>query len=199
MGNRYFALSESERLAIETDAELHNAICLEAIERGIRPPMSINEKVERGVMVGYMSPPQSITLYEIVRPSDYGTADTGVCFKTLEEAQNAMNGAFAASFDTYGKKQHKIHNGEWSVKAISIGESGCFTGVKIEEYDQDDSEFDKIKNECISDLSSIRQKAYDKAVNARKREEYLRLANGDEEIAKAFWSRTERIEWPTAS
>ena len=33
-------------------------------------------------------------------------------------------------------------------------------------------------------------------MNAEKKAEYLRLAGGNEEIAKGFWSKVEKTEWP---
>jgi hypothetical protein len=37
---------------------------------------------------------------------------------------------------------------------------------------------------------------HDAEVLARKKAEYLRLAQNHEEIAKAFWSKAESGEWP---
>ena len=57
----------------------------------------------------------------------------------------------------------------------------------------------ELLDECENDLSGIRQEEYNAKVNATKRAEYLRLAGNDEAIAKAFWAKTEKTDWPEAA
>jgi hypothetical protein len=44
----------------------------------------------------------------------------------------------------------------------------------------------------------VRQQAYNAKVRAERKAEYLRLAGGNEEIAKNFWAKAEGTAWPTA-
>lgn len=137
--------------------------------------------------------------YEIVRPGKYGGQDrTGIAFPTEQEAINAMKGAFAIVNDGYSGSKSSLATGEFSVQVVLIGsQCGEVSQKKIEEYDYDSKPFDAVVEECVTDLAGIRQRRYNAEVNKRKRAEYLRLANNDEAIARAFWAKTERVEWPS--
>ena len=68
---------------------------------------------------------------------------------------------------------------------------------QFEEFFEDDTEFQKVVDECLERHSQVRQAAYNAKVRSEKRAEYLRLAGGDETIARAFWAKTEGTEFPT--
>ena len=77
-------------------------------------------------------------------------------------------------------------------------EAGSQKAAKFEEYTQDDTEFVKVRDECLEKYSEVRQQAYNAKVRAERKTEYLRLAGGSEEIAKKFWAKAEGTAWPTA-
>lgn len=195
---RYFELTENERVELD-DQALSDAIKREAINRGIAPPLTLDESLKRGQITSYQHPADFVKFYEIMRPNKYHGQDrTGIAFATEEEAVNAMRGAFAVVSDGYSGSKDSLANGTFSVQVVLIGStSKTVAQKKVEEYESESEAFDEVAAECVNNLTEIRQRRYDAAVNQRKREEYLRLANGDESIAKAFWSKTEKIEWPS--
>lgn len=195
---RYFGLNEDERLALD-DQQLSDAIKLEAIHRGIAPPITLEESLKQGVFTSYQHPADFVKFYEIVRPNKYHGQDrTGLAFATEQEAINAMKGAFAIANDGYSGSKSSLASGEFAVQVVIVGsQCGTVTQKKIDEYQYDSKAFDVVAEECVTDLSGIRQRRYDAEVNKRKRAEYLRLANNDESIARAFWAKAERTEWPS--
>lgn len=195
---RYFGLNEDERLALD-DQQLSDAIKLEAIHREIAPPITLDEAMKQGVFTSYQHPADYVKFYEIIRPGRYGGQDrTGIAFPTEQEAINAMRGAYSIASDGYGGSKSTIATGDFSVNVVLIGsQCGAVSQKKIEEYKYDSTAFDAVAEECVADLAGIRQRRYDAEVNKRKRAEYLRLANNDEAIARAFWAKAERVEWPS--
>lgn len=195
---RYFGLNEDERLALD-DQQLSDAIKLEAIHREIAPPITLDEAMKQGVFTSYQHPADYVKFYEIMRPAKYSGQDrTGIAFPTEQEAINAMRGAFAIVNDGYSGSKSSLATGEFSVQVVFVGShTGVITQRKIEEYQYDSTAFDAVAEECVTDLAGIRQRRYNAEVNKRKRAEYLRLANNDEAIARAFWAKTERVEWPS--
>ena len=109
----------------------------------------------------------------------------------------ALDGLVGIDENQYGKGGIQMHTGQCSVMKRLIGENpGESKGVKFEAYSEDLTEFNKVVDECMERLSTVRQNDYNQRVNTEKKTEYLRLAGGNEEIAKGFWSKVERTEWP---
>ena len=54
-----------------------------------------------------------------------------------------------------------------------------------------------IRDLCLELHSNIRQEYYNAGVRLELRKEYLRLAGGNEEVAKAFWAKAEGTAWPS--
>jgi len=192
--NPYHQLSKDEKLALTSD-QLNDAIKLEAISRGIKPPVTLSEALKRSEWVGYQQPAESVPVYAIAI-SSYHTPEIGYLDKDV--AERALQGMVKIE-SGYGNVPRKITSVEPSVQIVPIGLSKSLSkGVKFEEYTQDNTDFDKLCDECLNDLSAIRQADYNARVRAERRVEYLRLAGGNEEIAKAFWAKAEGTEWPVA-
>lgn len=193
----------SRPLSSYTDAELAGidnetlniAIRVEAINRGIKPPITISEALRRSEWVGYQKPAESIKVFRI--RTGYHASE----FAWLDEAkaQAALEGMIKVEAIGYSESNgFKICDAKATVETVWIGVSkGESKAVKFEEFFEDDTEFQKVVDECLERHSQLRQVAYNTKVRSEKRAEYLRLAGGDEAIAKAFWSKTEGTEFPT--
>lgn len=194
----YTLLTREEKLALDNDQFL-KAVKLEAISRGIKPPITLDEAIKRTEFVGYQIHPEHTKVYQITRQKRYSNViETGVAYLDIELARRALVGAVSIDDEGYGGDKRKTIQGEeFAIQEthISIGKMKlCQTG--IEEYFQDDKEFDAIAEECRTDLQNIRQGEYNDKVRAQKKREYLELSNGDESIAQAFWAKTEKDDWP---
>ncbi len=194
-----------------TDAELlgldnetfNDSVRVEAIQRGIKPPVPLSEALRSSEWRGYQAPGDAAAVWEILAPSEYGSArGSGIAYQTEEQARRAMEGALSIRNDEYGTdKGFKFNQQDgWAVRKVLIGASKSSQAwAKFEEYRQDDTDFNKVVEECTTRWSTVLQAAYDAKVRAERKAEYLRLAAGNEEIAKAFWAKTERTEWPETS
>lgn len=199
---RYYDLTQEEKLALN-GAQIHDSIKLEALHRGIKPPLTLNEFINQHGFQGFTIPADSTVFYEIIGPGSYSTSpgeSTGLAFKTEEEARRAINGAIFLAEEGYGaEKRTRVRSGELSYKATYVHlNKPQYFGSKLEQYEQpeDDAKYTELSDEIQAELNNLWQESYNKKVRSQKRAEYLRLANNDEEIAKAFWGKTEREEWP---
>ena len=193
----YFELTDFERTELDEQG-LSDAIRLESIHRGIAPPITLNESLKQGLYASYHHPADYVKFYEIMRPSKYSGQDrTGLAFATEQEAINAIQGAFAVVDEGYGNSKPVLVNGSFSVQVVTIGSQyGTITQSGIKEYNYEEGKYKEVVDECVGDLQEIRQRKYNLEVNKLKVAEYLRLAGGSESIARAFWAKTESIEWP---
>lgn len=196
---RYFDLTESEKLALSSE-QMTDAVKIEAIHRGIKTPLSLDNIVENLGCSGFNLPADCKTFYELCTPKQYGGVErSGICFVTPDEARNALKNAILIEEEGYPVKRAKIINGEFSVmeRYVSVFPLTNFA-TKLQQYDDATpcEDFTKLCEECRDDLQTIRQHIYDAEVRARKKAEYLRLAQNNEEIAKAFWSKAESGNWP---
>ena len=187
-------LTRNETLDL-TNEELNDAIRLEAIERGIKPPITLSEALRRSEWRGYQKPAEAIKVFRL-RQGWYTTD-----FGWLDEAKAvaALDGLVKIEKIGYKDDNLKIANSDVNVETVFIGVSKSESkGAKFMEYFEDTTQFDKVRDECIEKFSEVRQQAYNTKVRAERKAEYLRLAGGNEEIAKNFWAKAEGTEWPTA-
>ena len=189
--------TDRELLTLDNET-INDAIRIEAIERGIAPPMVLSEAITKSEWRGYTKPTQFVAVWEIWLSGKYNSpSGTGLCYLSEEQAMKAIEGAAYVDENQYGKGGPKLITGTASVMKKLIGENpGETAAAKLEEYAQDDTKFNEVKEECVARLSKVRQDDYTRRVNGEKRAEYLRLAGGNEDIARGFWSKVERTEWP---
>jgi hypothetical protein len=194
MSKRFNDYTDAELLGIDNDT-LNNAIRIEAIQRGVKPPIPISEALRSSEWRGYEKPAEAIKVYRLRQgwhTTDFGWLDES-------KAQAALEGVIKIEKLNYRDDHLKIGTSEVTVEAVWVGVSkGEQKAAKFEEFYEDTTDFDKLRDECLDRLSRVRQEAYDAKVRTEKRAEYLRLAGGDEAIAKAFWGRVEGGEWPEA-
>jgi len=195
---RYFDLTEPEKLALSQD-DFTNAVKIEGINRGIKPPITIGAALNQVSFTGFGIPADVTIFYQVVAPAEYGSGkETGLCYRTADEARIAMQNAFAVYESGYGAdKRHKMATGDFHVREtyLTLTPQKWFS-LKFEEFYEDGTEYKKLCEECSADLSDLRQNAYNAKVLAQKRATYMELAKGDLEIAKAFWAKTEGAEFP---
>jgi hypothetical protein len=174
---------------------LNDSIRLEAIDRGIKPPITLSEALRRSEWRGYTKPAEAIKVWTLkvgYHSSNFGFLDEQLAAKALE-------GMVCIEENSYTHPKIKITTDipEIVLKHVGI-EASTQKASKFEEFFQDDTEFNKVRDECLERYSKVRQDAYNTRVRQEKRAEYLRLARGNEEIAKSFWAKVESGEWPVA-
>lgn len=196
---RYFDLNEAEKLSLSAE-QMADAVKIEAIHRGIKIPYTLGELADKIGCRGFTLPADVKIFHEIVRPKQYsGTERTGLCFASAEAARKALDGAICIIEDGYPVKRNKIVEGEWTTAECYVTLFPITTfATKLQEAvdDEPSEEFTKLAEECSADLGTIRQRIYDNEVRQRKRKEYMRLAQGNEEIAQAFWRKAESGDFP---
>lgn len=188
--------TDPELLTLDNQ-QVNDAIRLEAIDRGIKPPIPLSEALRRSEWKGYVHPGDRVVVYMIRISTQYSNkSDTGFAYLRREDAERALNGTVSVTQD-YTTKAWRMHDACPDIVEVAIGaDASNQKWAKFEEYTQDDTEFDKVAQECVERMSAVSQAAYNKRVNTERRAEYLRLANGDEQIARNFWDKAERTAWP---
>jgi hypothetical protein len=186
-------LSRNEILNLTNDG-LYDSIRLEAIERGIKPPITLSEALRRSEWRGYTKPAEAIKVWTLkvgYHSSNFGFLDEQLAAKALE-------GMVCIEENSYTHPKIKITTDipEIILKHVGI-EASTQKASKFEAFFQEDTGFNKVRDECLDKDSEVRQQAYNAKVRSEQKAEYLRLAGGNEEVAKKFWAKTERTEWPT--
>ena len=194
MSKRFAAYTDAELLAI-TNEDLNTAIRVEAIERGIAPPITISEALSASEWRGYQLPPECVRVYGILA----GCRDFEFGWLTQESAEAALKGAVRIERSGWPRQIQRLSSDDMSVSIAHVGVSPAETkAATFKAYeDRDSSEFDAVRDECITKYSEVRQRSYDMRVNSEKRSEYIRLAGGNVDIAKAFWAKVESGEFPS--
>lgn len=191
---RFFDYADAELLKL-TNEQLCDAIRIEAIQRGINPPITLPEALRRSEWRGYSKPAEAIKVFALKAgylQSNFGWLDEDL-------AHRAADGMIVIENNSWPTPHTKIKGGEKPQVVIQwVGvEKSVEKAAKFEEYvDVKVEEFDKLRDECLERFSTVRQAAYNREVNLTKKAEYLRLANGDEQVAKAFWGKVESTVWP---
>jgi hypothetical protein len=179
-----------------TNETLNDAIRLEAINRGITPPIPLPEALRKSEWMGYQKPAEAIKVFRIRQ--GYATTDFG----WLDEAKAhaALDGLVKVEKINYNREDLKICASDATIETVWVGVTkGEDKAAKFEEFFQDNTKFNEVRDECLDRYSRCRQSLYDAKVRDTKKTEYLRLAQNDEAIARAFWARTEGTAWPESS
>jgi hypothetical protein len=190
---RFSDYSDEELLTLNNE-QLNDAIRIEAIERGINPPITMPEALRRSEWRGYQKPAESIKVF--VLKCGYYTSSFGFLDEAL--AQRALEGVVCVEENSYSTPKIKITTETPEIVTKFIGvEAGSQKASKFVEYaGEKQEEFANLRDECIEREASVRQAAYNVQVNLTKKAEYLRLAGGDRDIARNFWAKVERSMWP---
>lgn len=192
--------TDSELLALDNET-INDAIRIESIERGVEPPITLSEAIRKSEWRGYQKPAEAVTVYEICTSGQYSQIRcSGFGFLDESKAMSTLDGIVAIEEIGYGSdKGTKMFEGRAVIQKRIVGISKSESAwAKVEEYAQDNTKFNEISAECVNRLSTVRQTEYTKRVNLEKRAEYLRLAGGNEEIAKGFWRKIEQGDFPAA-
>jgi len=193
---RFSELSEAELLNFNAD-ELNDSIKLEAIHQGIAPPVSLSEAIQTSGFNGHIPSKDDVAIYRL-GTDGYGD-DVG--WLSEEAALMAMTGAVALeSTYKHGKSGVKLATDSFVVlkRVILPGEAQTYRLHKLDEYVSPASnKFDELADTCYNAAHTIRQAAYNRQVAIERQAEYVRLANGDVAIAKAFWAKAETFDWPS--
>ena len=189
----FFQLSRNEILDLNNE-ELNDAIRLEAIDRNIKPPITLSEALRRSEWRGYQKPGEAIKVFRLRQgwyTTDFGWLDES-------KAQAALEGLVKIEKVNYKDDNLRVSNADVNVETVWVGVSKSEQkAAAFEAFYEDTTEFDKVRDECIEKYSAVRQQAYNTKVRAERKTEYLRLAGGNEEIAKNFWAKAEGTSWPT--
>jgi len=207
----YYQLTEIEKEAL-TKEELPDLCRITAIAKGIKTPIPYSEKVQNAGPFGYrIDTERRAKVWEIVLKNDYsGFKGTGISFKTEKQAEKFISNKdmIFVREEGYSETRKTVFSDDADIshKVTYIGNVNYETyGSKLVEIDNGEEEgfnqedWDIVCKEILEDFTMIRQDIYDKQVAQDKRVEYLRLAGGDETIAKAFWGNTEKGDFPELS
>lgn len=183
-------------MALLDEEGLADAIKLEAMTRGVLIPVTLKNAIETSGFTGYMASPDDQHFY-CLRGGNYGET---VVYLTEGAARSALEGA-AVLRDTYtaGRAVKVLDDSHPTIERLTVpGRNYTLSAKGLEPYfsTNDSEEFAKIQKECIAAYEAGRQDRYNAAVAKERKQEYIRLAGGDAEIAKHFWLKTERLEWP---
>lgn len=192
----FHKLTHDEIAGLNTES-LTDSIKVGALDRGIEIPISLPEALKRSEYTGFSHVVNPVRIY---CPTAGGYSDPNFGYLTLERAEEAMVGAVKIGSRYVGGKTHPQIDTESSIqiKVVVLGDiPSTIKASKLQEFSEQSSEaFDKYRDECLEKYNEVRQSNYDKAVRAEKRKEYMRLAGGNEEIAKAFYARIGHGAWP---
>jgi hypothetical protein len=170
----YFELSNAERLALSYQ-DYHTAITLEAIKRGITPPIPLPDELKRVGYHGFTIPADPLKLFEICAPQGYGEAKpTGVAYRTEEEAIAALNGAFSVCTTGYGANQKDVLNfDKFCVRIKYVGTVSHQHTKMLDDSDiaEPSEAFVNLGKDCQDDLDRLNMEAYTARVNTVKRAE----------------------------
>ena len=186
-------LTRSEVLNL-TNEELNDAIRLEAIDRGVKPPVTLSEALRQSEWRGFTKPAQFVKVWAL--KVGYHCSNLGFLDESL--AEKALEGMICVEESSYSLPKIRLTKDvpELVVKYVGV-EASSQAASKFEAFFQDDTEFNKIRDLCLELHSNIRQEYYNAGVRLELRKEYLRLAGGNEEVAKAFWAKAEGTAWPS--
>lgn len=205
----YFELTKEEKLAL-TNKDLADLCRITAISKCVKPPIPFSEAVTSVTPLGFRIEQDEHYVYEISTCNGYSNmVGTGITFETEAEADDFIHGRRFIFIQStgYGANQKKIISRDGNIAVIKTRINSSSAEAYTEKIDriedQEDGfnqeEWDTLCKDVMSDYKSIKQDAYDLQVRKEKRKEYLRLANDDEAIAKAFWSKAETGKFPEAS
>jgi hypothetical protein len=194
---RFAELSETELLNFTAD-ELNDSIKLEAIHQGIAPPVSLSEAIQKSGFTGHVPLKDDVAIYRL--GTDGYSNDVG--WLSEEAALMAMAGAVALeSTYTHGMSGVQIATKQTVLvkRVILPGEAQTYKLAKLDEYvapNESAKAFGELAETCYEIARSHRQAAYNRQVATERRAEYMRLANGDVQVAMAFWAKAETLAWP---
>lgn len=192
----FHQLTNEEILNLD-NAQLTDAIRVGALDRGIEIPITLPDALRTSEWRGYEQPASCVRVY---CPFSGSYDEPRAGYLSQEEAEKAMRGLVIIG-STYrgGKSAPCIKSDEEPrIKVVIIGDSpeaGKAAAFQAAE-EAPCEDFEKYRDECIEKSRVVRQSDYDRKVRAEHRKEYMRLAEGNEEIAKAFYSRQGRGAWP---
>ena len=193
----YYQYQKHERAELTSDT-LNDAIRLEAIERGIRVPVTLPEHLKSQPSCTARIPEKAVCVFKV----SVGGYTDGLCYLDEELAKRAVEGAVALShhYRAKGPNVKYITNPEPKIERVFIsGEEWSYSNPVTgyaEEIEMDEK-FKALAEECVNDHNSIKQEIYNREVRLEKKKEYLRLAKGDAAIAMSFWNKVEHGAWPT--
>lgn len=179
-----------------TEQGLQDAIRLEAIERGIKVPVGLPSELVNMGLLGFRYPAEVQVVFGIAA-DNYNTPAYGYLNRDL--AVKAMEGIVRiGNRYTKGGSQPTLETCEPKIVEVAVGISRVSDKVVAfkEADDGGSEEFDKLAQECVDKCSQIRQERYNLKVRITRKAEYLRLAGGEEMIARAFWAKAGEGVWP---
>jgi hypothetical protein len=195
----YSELQTAAKLGL-TDADFNEAVRLEAAKRGVRLPIPVADLIEH--RLGYTRPVDAVTVFEIMIPSGWSGSQEPckLAFKTSKAAEEAMEGALCLGGEGYGDARRTVlRGGAFGIRQVPISVERPLTRgetVKPAE-DAGSPEFDALVEELMQDWKSVASADVAAKVRARQRDQYIELAKGDEDIAKAFWAKAyPDTDWP---
>lgn len=192
----FHQLSDEEILAL-TNETLTDAIRLGALDRGIEIPITLSDALRASEWSGYQQPAACVRVY---CPFSASYDEPKLGYLSQSEAEAALNGLVKIGSVYRKGTSVPCIDPEYvpQMRVVLIGDSPSHSkaaAIKAED-DSPSEEFTEYRDECIEKFGAVRQSDYDRKVRLEHRKEYLRLAGGNEEIAKLFYDKLGKGAWP---
>ena len=185
---RYNQLTTEEKLVL-TDQSFADSVKLEALDRGIKPEVTLSEVLRSSEWHGYQYPVNGVRLWVIEAGNNYGNS---VGYLDQELARKALEGAILVG-DRYssGRSVKSVLTDPPVMREMVVsGNMVQAASFKLEDaLDSPDPAYVELVKTCSEDWHAVLQADYDGKVRATRWAEYLRLAQGDATVAIAFWQR----------
>lgn len=185
---RYNQLTTEEKLAL-TDQSFADAVKLEALDRGIKPQVTLSESIRSSEWHGYQYPVNGVRVWVVESGNNYGNS---IGYLDPELARKAMEGAILVG-DRYtgGRSIKSVLTDPPVLREMVLGGNTVnAASFKLEDaLDSPDPAYVELVKACSEDWHAVLQADYDGKVRATRWAEYLRLAQGDAAVAAAFWQR----------
>lgn len=186
---RYNQLTTEEKLTL-TDQSFADSVKLEALDRGIKPEVTLSEALRSSEWHGYQIPTNGVRVWTLDVENSYGNS---VGYLNAEQARAALEGAVVVG-DRYssGRTVKGVYpDKQPSVREVLLhGNTVNAASFKLEDaLDSPDPAYVELVKTCSEDWHAVLQAEYDGKVRATRWAEYLRLAQGDAAVAAAFWQR----------
>lgn len=193
----FHQLSHEEILVLNSE-QLTDSIRVGALENGISIPITLPDALRMSEYRGYEQPASAVRVY---CPFAGGYNEPTCGYLSEAQAQEAMKGLVVLGSDYRNNRSvpYIRLDAYPQIKIVILGDSPALSKaaeLKASQEETSSEEFDKYKETCLEKFAAVRQADYDRKVKAEIRKEYLRLAGGNEDIAKAFYEKTGKGAWP---
>ena len=198
MTNNFNELSRREKMAL-TEEQLMEAVKVMTLNQGKKIPISLSKELQKIITKTVTIPSNSAEFWEIFSPVRWSSTEyepSGLCFDNKDLAEQVAQEGLYLNTDFADATKREISKMPLKVAITTFTSKGIAFAEAIQVYKEDFTDFESNLQEALKEVQGYLQEDYNYKVSLEKKKEYLKLANGQESIAKAFWAKVETGEWP---